>query len=134
MAHEPKNHFWHFERDQFLYQLKKLENRHQRDEMPSEAEINHVKGLRETALALNEHMLELQGQMGSIGDQMAIGGSTWTKLKKLKNNFEIQSSEKLYLIPHSVDAMDQILDQKIDDIERVRYISQNEGRVFTSHF
>ena len=114
--------------------MKKLEKRHQRDEMPSEAEINHVKGLRETALALNEHMLELQGQMGSIGDQMAIGGSTWRKLKKLKNNFEIQSSEKLYLIPHSVDAMDQILDQKIDDIERVRYISQNEGRVFTSHF
>ena len=93
--------------------------------MPSEDEINHVKGLRESALALNEQMVELQGQMGSIGDQESI---KW-KLEELKNNFEIQSSENMYLIPHSFDTIGEILDQKMDDIERVLEISQTEGRV-----
>ena len=93
--------------------------------MPSEDEINHVKDLRESALALNEQMLELQGQMGSIGDQESIK----LKLEKLKNNFEIQSSENMYLIPHSFDTIGEILDQKMDDIERVLGISQTEGRV-----
>ena len=93
--------------------------------MPSEDEINHVKDLRESALALNEQMLELQGQMGSIGDQESIK----LKLEELKNNFEIQSSENMYLIPHSFDTIGEILDQKMDDIERVLGISQTEGRV-----
>ena len=94
--------------------------------MPSEDEINHVKDLRESALALNEQMLELQGQMGSIGDQESIK----LKLEELKNNFEIQSSENMYLIPHSFDTIGEILDQKMGDIERVLGISQTEGRVF----
>ena len=64
--------------------------------MPSEAEINHVKGLRESALDLNEQMVELQVQIGSTRNQESI---KW-KLEELKNNFEIQSSENMYLIPH----------------------------------
>ena len=113
----------HFERDEFFNQLKTLEKRHQYDEMPSEEEVSYVKGLRETALALNEQMLELQGQMGSSGDQQAI---KW-KLEELKRNFEIQSSENMYLIPHSFDAIDEILDQKNHDIDEVLQISQSEG-------
>ena len=115
----------HFERDEFFNQLKTLEKRHQYDEMPSEEEVSYVKGLRETALALNEQMLELQGQMGSSGDQQAI---KW-KLEELKRNFEIQSSENMYLIPHSFDAIDEILDQKNHDIDEVLQISQSEGGV-----
>ena len=116
----------HFKRDQFLNQLKTLEKWHQYDEMPSEDEVSYVKGLRESALALNEQMIELQGQMGSIEDQDAI---IW-KLEELKRNFEIQTSENMYLIPHSFDAIIDILDEKHDDIENVLAISQSEVGCF----
>ena len=115
----------HFGRDEFFNQLKTLEKRHQYDEMPLEEEVSYVKGLRETALAVNEQMLELQGQMGSSGDQQSI---KW-KLEELKRNFEIQTSENMYLIPHSFDAIGEILDQKSHDIETVLEISQSEGSV-----
>ena len=105
--------------------MKTLEKRHQYDEMPLEEEVSYVKGLRETALAVNEQMLELQGQMGSSGDQQSI---KW-KLEELKRNFEIQTSENMYLIPHSFDAIGEILDHKSHDIEKVLEISQSEGAV-----
>ena len=35
----------------------------------------------------------------------------------------------MYLIPHSFDTIGEILDQKMDDIERVLEISLTEGRV-----
>ena len=47
----------------------------------------------------------------------------------IQNNFEIQSSENMYLIPHSFDTIGEILDQKMDDIERVLGISQTKGRL-----
>ena len=72
-------------------------------------EITDAQGLREIALALNEQMVELQGG--------------------IQNNFEIQSSENMYLIPHSFDTIGEILDQKMDDIERVLGISQTKGRL-----
>ena len=72
-------------------------------------EITDAQSLRNIALALNEQMVELQGG--------------------IQNNFEIQSSENMYLIPHSFDTIGEILDQKMDDIERVLGISQTKGRL-----
>ena len=72
-------------------------------------EITDAQSLRNIALALNEQIVELQGG--------------------IQNNFEIQSSENMYLIPHSFDTIGEILDQKMDDIEQVLGISQTKGRL-----